>query len=178
VSPSAPRWRGDTSRTVDFPAMETVMSPGPRNLRWPLFACLFFVAPGAALVFHGGDRVWGGQTPAKPNEKSSFQGKWDGAYVDDEGKPGKGEYVFREEKDGQFEVSVSWKEKMKPQEMKLKGKRLGLDAMYLEGKHVAKDTTYRYMGRMENGQLVLNWLSIDEKTGQSGKGVSTLTHPK
>jgi hypothetical protein len=162
--------------------MEIVMSRGPfasfRNARWPLFACLFLVAPGAALFFPGGDRVSGGQTPAKPNDKPSFKGKWDGAYVDEDGKPAKGEYEFHDEKDGQFEVKVSWHEKMNLQKMKLQGKRLGRDAMYLEGKHEDKDTTYRYMGRLEKGQLVLTYLSIEEKTGQSASGVSRLTRQK
>ena len=101
---------------------------------------------------------------------------WDGTYLDDQKMTGTGKYKFYDEEDGNLKVAVSWKDKkMILQKMELKGKRLGIDAMQLEGKH--KDTTYRYMGRMEDSGLVLRYLSIDGK-GKSGSGVSTLTRQK
>ena len=166
--------------------MEIVISRSPfassRNARWPLVGCVFLVAPVAVLIGPGGDLVSGGETPAKPNEGPKFEGKWDGTYLE-KGKPAKGEYEFLNDKDGRLEVMVSWKDKGGNfQKMKLQGKRLGLAAMYLEGKHEdtanRKTYRYRYMGRMEKGQLVLYWLYIEPKTGQSGSGISTLTRPK
>ena len=62
------------------------------------------------------------------------------------------------------------------QKMQLKGERLGLDAMRLEGKD--GDTSYWYIGRMEGSVLVLYYLSIEGMTGKSGSGVSRLTRPK
>jgi hypothetical protein len=115
--------------------------------------------------------------PRKPSEKAVFKGMWDGKYRDNDGTMGLGSYQFDDKGDGLLKVVVSWKDgNLKSYEMNLEGKRLGIDAMYLEGKY--KDTTYRYMGRMNKGELMLQYLSIDEKTGKSGSGVSALTRPK
>jgi len=110
----------------------------------------------------------------KASEKAIFKGTWDGSYRDDQGDTGSGKYEFHDEKEGQLKVTVSWTDKeMKLHEMELQGKRLGLNAVYLEGKYC--ETTYRYLGRMKKGKLVLPYLSIEENTGKSGSGVSTLT---
>lgn len=141
--------------------------------RLPL-AALLLAALVAATIILGSDTVLAAEKPAKPEEKKDFKGTWDGVYIDNQKRSGKGEYHFRDEKDGEFEVSVSWKDKaLKPYKMTLKGKRLGPDAVQLEGDH--DGTKYRYLGRVEKGKLELYYLSIDEKTGQSGSGHSTLT---
>ena len=74
-----------------------------------------------------------------------------------------------------MKVSVSWKEKTVPKKMELRGERLGLEAIRLEGNYGG--TTYRYMGRVKKCKLVLHYLSIDE-SGKSGSGTSTLTRKK
>jgi len=112
-------------------------------------------------------------------EPYNFEGKWDGKYKPDHGKPGVGKYEFGKEKDGGWDITVSWvDEHQKPQSMKVRGERLGPDAVRLEGKD--GDTKYWYIGRLEdkNTKLVLRYLSVNEKTGESGTGVSELTRPK
>ena len=86
----------------------------------------------------------------------------------------KGKYHFHKEKDGRFEVTVSWN--VDKETMQLQGERLGSDAMRLEGKH--ETTTYWYIGRMDGGELVLRYLSVDGKAGKSGSGESRLTRAK
>ena len=142
------------------------------NLRWSLLTCALFVAVGGVFRFPGEGLLSADQPPAKPNQKLDFKGTWDGTYVDDQGKTGKGTYKFHDEKKGRLKVTVSWGK----YKMELEGERLGLDAMHLEGKD--GDTTYRYIGRMEGSGLVLQYLSIDGKTGKSGSGVSKLTRQK
>lgn len=134
-----------------------------RDVRWLLIAGVFLVAPGAAPL-------WADQ----PGEKAVFKGTWTAKYKDNQGKEGEGRYVFREDQNGGLVVAVSWEKET----MELKGERLGLDAVRLEGKHEKKYTTYRYIGRMEGKTLVLRYLSIDEKTGKSASGESRLTRAK
>jgi hypothetical protein len=138
----------------------------------------FLVAVLFSVIFPCNGLLPADPSPKKASEKAIFKGMWDGTYRDNEGNRGSGTYQFYDKEDGQLKVTVSWKDKktMKLQEMKLQGKRLGLDAVSLEGKH--GDTTYRYMGRMEKDKLMLYYLSIDETTGKSGSGVSTLTRQK
>ena len=112
----------------------------------------------------------------RAQEKVNFEGKWDGKYEPSQGKPGEGKYEFHKEKDGQWEVTVTWVEGKETRMMKLKGERLGPDALRLTGK--AGETTYYYIGRMEGGAVVFHYLSIDGKTGKSGSGVSRLKRPK
>jgi len=108
--------------------------------------------------------------------RTDFEGKWDGKYTPDHGKPGEGKYEFGNEKDGRWDITVSWVEDKDTKSMKVKGERLGPDALRLEGKY--EDTTYWYIGRMEGTKLVFRYLSVNEKTGVSGTGVSELTRPK
>ena len=92
-----------------------------------------------------------------------------------EGEPGNGKYEFAKEKDGRWDVTVSWVEGKDTFTMTLQGERLGPDALRLNGKY--RDTTYWYIGRMRDNTLVLQYLSIDGKSGKSGTGVSKLTRP-
>jgi hypothetical protein len=104
----------------------------------------------------------------------NFDGTWDGKYQSNDGQTGEGKYEFHQEKDGRWDVTVSWDKGTKM--MQLKGERLGPDSLRLEGKF--GDTTYWYMGRLESNDLVLRYLSVEQKTGTSGTGVSKLTRPK
>lgn len=107
-----------------------------------------------------------------PTEKVIFQGKWDGKYRDNWGKEGQGVYDFRQTKEGRLDVTVSWED----HKMELKGEQFGFGGVRLEGEY--NGTTYRYLGRMEGGELVLNYLSVEEKTAKTGSGVSRLTRQK
>lgn len=109
-------------------------------------------------------------------KRIDFEGKWDGKYTPTGGKPGEGKYEFGKEKDGRWDITVSWVEGEVPKSMKVRGERLGPDALRLEGKY--GDTTYWYIGRMEGKMVVFRYLSVNEKTGKSGTGVSELTRPK
>lgn len=111
-------------------------------------------------------------------EPYNFEGMWNGKFKPDHGKPGEGTYEFGKEKDGGWDITVSWvDEHNMPQSMKVRGERLGPDAVRLEGKNGA--TKYWYIGRLDekNTRLVLRYLSVNEK-GESGTGVSELTRPK
>jgi hypothetical protein len=148
--------------------------------RWTAIGMVLLVAASLAFMVPGARFLFTGQQPAKQDGKAAFEGMWDGSFKDDPDETGKaatgnGKYLFHEEKEGRFDVSVSWNDGKYNGEMKLQGERLGLDAMRLEGKY--KQTTYRYLGRMVDGKLVLRYLSIDEN-GKSGSGVSTLTQPR
>lgn len=114
--------------------------------------------------------------PQASTERLDFEGKWDGKYTPSHGEPGEGKYEFGKEKGGRWDITVSWVEDKQAKSMKVKGERLGPDALRLEGKY--GDTTYWYIGRMEGKALVLRYLSVNEKTGNSGTGVSELTRPK
>jgi hypothetical protein len=105
-----------------------------------------------------------------------FEGKWDGKYTPSRGEPGEGKYEFGKETDGRWDITVSWVEGKERKSMKVKGQRLGPDALRLEGKY--DDTTYWYIGRLEGKTVVLRYLSVNEKSGESGTGVSELTRPK
>lgn len=105
-----------------------------------------------------------------------FEGKWDGKYTPSRGDPGEGKYEFGKEADGRWDITVSWQEGKETKSMKVRGERLGPDALRLEGKY--GDTTYWYIGRMEGKTVVLRYLSVNKKSGESGTGVSELTRPK
>lgn len=108
---------------------------------------------------------------------TKFDGKWDGKYTPSDGEPGEGKYDFGQEKDGRWTITVTWIDKGTELSMKIKGERLGPDAVRLEGEY--KDTTYWYIGRMENkNTLALRYLSVNHETGKSGTGQSVLTRPK
>jgi len=109
-------------------------------------------------------------------DRIDFEGKWDGKYKPSRGEPGEGTYEFGKEKADRWEITVSWVEEKKTKTMKVKGERLGPDALRLEGKY--GDTTYWYIGRMEGKALLFRYLSVNQKTGESGTGVSELTRPK
>jgi hypothetical protein len=108
-------------------------------------------------------------------ERVNFEGKWDGKYTPSRGEPGQGKYEFGKEKDGRWDITVSWVEGTETKSMKVMGERLGPDALRLEGKY--GDTSYWYIGRMEGKTVVLRYLSVNEKTGESGTGVSELARP-
>lgn len=143
------------------------------NTRRILVACLFIVAilPQSSCT---------SQNLSHPTatKKVEFEGVWDGEYKDNENRTGEGKYRFHKEKEGHWNVTVSWLEEGVTKEMPVKGERLGPDALRLQGRY--KDTTYWYVGRMESqdGPLVLHYVSVDAKTGKSGSGVSTLTRSK
>ena len=104
-----------------------------------------------------------------------FDGKWDGKYTPTHGQPGKGKYDFGKEKNGRWDITVSWVEGDETKSMTVKGERLGPDALRLEGKY--GDTTYWYIGRMEGKTLVFRYLSVNAQSGDSGTGISELTRP-
>lgn len=55
-------------------------------------------------------------------EPYNFEGKWDGKYKPEYGKPGEGKYEFGKEKDRGWDITVSWvDEHNKPQSMKVRG---------------------------------------------------------
>lgn len=108
-------------------------------------------------------------------ERIDFEGKWDGKYKPTQGEPVEGKYEFGKETDGRWDITVSWVEGKETKSMKVKGERLGPDALRLEGKYGG--TTYWYIGRSEGKTVVLRYLSVNEKTGKSGTGVSELTRP-
>ncbi len=109
-------------------------------------------------------------------KRINFEGKWDGRYEPSEGTPGEGKYEFNKEKDGRWEIKVSWMEGKDTFTMALEGERLGPDSLRLNGKY--GDTSYWYIGRMKDNTMVLQYLSVEGKTGKSGSGVSRLTRPK
>ena len=74
------------------------------NIPRPLFAGLFWVA----FLSLGAD-LPAERPPAKP--KAEFAGKWDGMFVDDQKRTGKGAYDFQEDKNGQLSVAVTWWDK-------------------------------------------------------------------
>ena len=145
-----------------------------RNARMPLTAIVFLVAVSAAFLCSGEDLLSADQPPSKAKDKVVFEGKWDGKYENDQRETGQGKYEFHKEKDGRFEVTVSWD--MDTKKMQLEGERLGPDAIRLEGEY--KGITYWYIGRKEGSGLVLRYLSVEGKTGNSGTGVSKLTRQK
>lgn len=116
------------------------------------------------------------EKPQTAVERVDFEGKWDGKYKPSRGEPGEGKYEFGKEKGGRWDITVSWVEGKETKSMKVRGKRLGPDALRLEGKY--GHTTYWYIGRMEGKALVFRYLSVNKKTGESGTGVSVLTRPK
>jgi hypothetical protein len=116
------------------------------------------------------------QKPGAAVKRVDFEGKWDGKYTPSRGEPGEGKYEFGKEQDGRWDITVSWIEGKETKSMQVRGKRIGPDALRLEGKY--EDTTYWYIGRMEEKAVVLRYLSVNEKTGESGTGVSVLTRPK
>jgi hypothetical protein len=119
------------------------------------------------------------EAPQAAVERIDFEGKWDGKFTPSVGEPGEGKYEFGKEKDGKWDIKVSWLEDKKPKSMPVKGERLGPDALRLEGKY--KDTKYWYIGRMEGKKekkLVFRYLSVNETTGESGTGESVLTRAK
>ena len=123
----------------------------------------------------------GGATPGKGKPKTAFErvdfeGTWDGKYTPSRGEPGVGKYEFGKETDGRWDITVSWIEGKETKSMKVKGERLGPDALRLEGKY--EGTTYWYIGRREEKSVVLRYLSVNEKSGESGTGVSELSRPK
>jgi hypothetical protein len=136
-----------------------------RSIAIGLLACLASFSTGAAAE----------KKPPPPVERVDFEGKWNGKYTPSRGDPGEGKYDFGKEKDGRWDITVSWIEDNETKSMKVRGERLGPDALRLEGMY--KDTTYWYIGRMEGKKLVLRYLSVNEKTGESGTGVSVLTRP-
>lgn len=139
-----------------------------------LLSCVMLVGAASLFVFTDTNRLSATQPAAKAD---LFEGKWNGRYENDAGQKGTGTYVFHKEKAGRFEVTVTWRdEKGKSYEMKLQGERLGLDGASLTGEY--EDDRYRYLGRMQKGALVLRYLSVNKKTGETGSGVSTLTRPK
>src|SRR3954466_5490401 len=87
------------------------------------------------------------------SEQIDFEGKWDGKYTPTRGEPGEGKYAFGKENGGRWDITVSWVEGKETKSMKVRGERLGPDALRLEGKY--GDTTYWYIGRMEGNALVL-----------------------
>jgi hypothetical protein len=91
------------------------------------------------------------------------------------GAPGEGKHEFSKEKDGKWDITVSWVHGNETLSMTVAGERLGPDSVRLEGKD--KATKYWYIGRMESRALVLRYLSVNEETGESGTGVSVLTRP-
>jgi hypothetical protein len=115
------------------------------------------------------------EKPRAATERIDFEGKWDGKYKPTRGEPGKGKYEFSKEKGGRWDITVSWVEGKETKTMKVRGERVGPDALRLEGRYA--DTTYWYIGRMEGKVLVFRYLSVNEK-GESGTGVSELTQPK
>lgn len=116
------------------------------------------------------------EKPRVAVERVDFGGKWDGKYKPSRGEPGEGKYEFGKEQGGRWDITVSWVEGKETKSMQVRGERLGPDALRLEGKY--GDTAYWYIGRMEGETLVLRYLSVNEKTGESGSGVSELTRPK
>jgi hypothetical protein len=116
------------------------------------------------------------EKPRAATERIDFEGKWDGKYTPSRGEPGKGKYEFGKEKGGRWDITVSWVEGKETKSMTVRGERLGPDALRLDGKY--GDTTYWYIGRLEGKAVVLRYLSVNEKTGESGTGVSVLTRPK
>ena len=128
------------------------------------------------LAWEHGQSVAADEKPRAADERIDFDGKWDGKYTPTRGEPGVGKYEFGKEKNGQWDIVVSWVEGKETKSMKVRGERLGPDALRLEGKYGA--TMFWYIGRMEDKALVLRYLSVNEKTGESGTGVSVLTRPK
>ncbi|MBM3995708.1 MAG: hypothetical protein FJ303_16385 [Planctomycetes bacterium] len=86
-------------------------------------------------------------------KRADFEGKWDGKYTPSRGKPGEGKYEFGKETDGRWDITVSWVDDKETKSMKVKGERLGPDALRLEGKY--EGTTYWYIGRLEGETVVL-----------------------
>lgn len=117
-----------------------------------------------------------GRKPKAAVERVDFEGKWNGKYTPSRAEPGEGKYEFGKETDGRWDITVSWVEGKETKSMKVRGERLGHDALRLEGKY--EGTTYWYIGRSEGKTVVLRYLSVNEKTGESGTGVSELTRPK
>ena len=145
----------------------------------PRLTALALILSLAGLAFWA--RGQGTTTAAKEKprpavERVDFEGKWDGKFTPSRGAPGEGKYEFGKEKDGRWDITVSWLEGKESKSMPVKGERLGPDALRLQGKY--KGTTYWYIGRREGKSLVFRYLSVDELTGESGTGVSVLTRPK
>lgn len=131
-----------------------------------------FVAIGAVLL-PSVDRLQSADPPAA--KRDFFKGKWKGKYGPEK-MPLYGEYIFHAEADGgKLTVEVS----LEKEKMTLKGKRLGHDAMRLQGTHKdsvsGKVTTYWYMGKMGDRSLVLQWLAVEKDSQKTATGVSTLT---
>src|SRR4051812_19896369 len=92
-----------------------------------------FLAAACALSLTSGlTHLSAGQPTVKRNEKVSFAGTWNGKYKDNLGKQRQGVYEFREDTDGRLTGRAMWG---KDERMELKGRRLGRDAMQIEGKH-------------------------------------------
>ena len=115
-----------------------------------------------------------GESPGQPN---LFAGKWDGEFVDHLKKSGKGVYEFGEEKGRELKVKVSWKDnERKDHSMELTGERVGADAVRLKGN--SGDHAYRYIGGMENGDVMLAYTERKGQAEQPNFGVSRLTRQK
>lgn len=141
------------------------------TIRRSLLARVILIAAGVLTLADGTKQLTADQPPAKPKEKVDFKGKWDGQFVDNLKNDGKGEYEFFEEKDGQLRAKATWGQ---GEGMDLTGERIGPDALRLIGVH--KGTTYRYVGGMENGDLVLGYTGHHK--GKSHFGVSYLTRQR
>lgn len=131
-----------------------------------LMACLAALAVASAAD----------EKPRPAVKRVEFEGTWDGKYKPTGGVAGKGKYEFGEEKDGKWDITVTWDEGTETKSMPVKGERLGPDALRLEGTY--QETTYWYLGRKEGEKIVFRYLSVNKKTGMSGTGVSELTRPK
>src|SRR4051812_9267527 len=71
------------------------------------------------------------EKPQATVERIDFEGKWDGNYTPSRGEPGEGKYEFGKEKDGRWDITVSWVEGKETKSMMVKGERLGPDALRL-----------------------------------------------
>lgn len=145
-----------------------------RAVNWLRLECWSVPIIILAAILLRGDWI---HSQEEPLTKPDFKGMWNGAYENDKRETGTGKYLFHEERDGRFKVTVTWIYEGKEHMMELKGHRLGLDALSLEGRD--KNVTYRYLGRLnKDGMLILPYLSVNEENGTTGTGVSTLTRPR